>query len=591
MTTSNNFSKSSFFFLFVLFSCLILIRNTVSSQAQTQAIPKTEVRAIWLTTVLGLDWPPSKIKKADEQKRLLSEMIEKAAKAKFNTMYFQVRGRADAMYKSDLEPWSHLLTGELGKDPGWDPLQFVVEESHKRGVEVHAWFNTFLTKSGKEKPTESKPRHLILAHPEWLQLVKGEWWLDPGIPEARKYISHVAMDIVRRYNIDGFQFDFMRYPQNGIPDDATWKKYGGNQPKAEWRRENINKFVRDFYDSAMLIKPMLKVGATPIGIYNADVYKNGMKGFDDVFQDAKGWLREGKLDYIAPQVYWSLKDTSKGPDFAMITEDWVDGSNDRQIIVGIAAYKDDVFSQLPTIIDTSRDIETDGHAFFRYEHIRRVIDSTDVYTTLANIPPMKWKDSVPPSPPLALNVERKQNIATVSWTSPLAKESEDTVKFYNIYRSKVFPVDISDANLLYRIVQSNITSFTDTLPNSSAHFHYAVSSLDYGNNESHPVQEGIMQVPEVLAILNRFQYQPKLHRLIYNEDFETVTLPLQLTEKATLKISIVEISSNSQIATIEKEVTGGRNLLTIDVAGFGKREYLFKVESLNFTAQQQILLQ
>ncbi|MBI3195700.1 MAG: family 10 glycosylhydrolase, partial [Ignavibacteriae bacterium] len=208
MMTSNIFNKSSFFFSFVLFSCLIQTRNTCASQTQPQTVPKTEVRAIWLTTVLGLDWPPSKVKKAEEQKRLLSEMIEKAAKAKFNTIYFQVRGRADAMYKSDFEPWSHLLTGELGKDPGWDPLQFVVEESQQRGLEVHAWFNTFLTKSGKEKPTESTPRHLILAHPEWLQLVKGEWWLDAGIPEARKYLFDVALDIVRRYNIDGFQFDF-----------------------------------------------------------------------------------------------------------------------------------------------------------------------------------------------------------------------------------------------------------------------------------------------------------------------------------------------------------------------------------------------
>jgi uncharacterized lipoprotein YddW (UPF0748 family) len=591
MMISNTFHKSQRFLIVLLFIFLIFLQFIGMSQEQPHSPPKREVRAIWLTTVLGLDWPSTKLKKPDDQRRALSEMIEKIAKAKFNTIYFQVRGRADAMYKSDFEPWSHMLTGELGKDPGWDPLQFVVDESHKRGLEVHAWFNTFLIKSGKERPAETKPRHIILAHPEWLQLVKGEWWLDSGIPEARKYISDVALDIVRRYDIDGFQFDFMRYPQGGIPDDASWKKYGNILSKADWRRENINKFIREFYDSATAIKPMLKVGATPIGIYNADVFKNGMHGFDDVYQDAKAWLREGKLDYIAPQVYWSLKDTSKGPDFAWITKNWVDGSNERQIVVGIAAYKDDVFPQVPTIIDTSRNIGTEGHAFFRYEHIRRMFDSIDVYNTLANIPPMKWKDSVPPSPPIALNVERTSNKTMVNWTAQRVKEGEDTVKFYNVYRSRVFPVDVSDANNLYRIFGTNITSLTDTIQNDGEHYHYAVSALDYGNNESHPIQEGILQVPEVLAILNRFQSQTKLYKVVYDDDIETVILPFESSETMNLKISIMDISLNAPVKVIEKEVTGGKNILSVDVAELEKGKYHFKVESLNFKAERQILLQ
>ncbi len=577
--------------LLICYFCLLICSfQAIQSQEEKPSPPKKEVRAIWLTTVLGLDWP-SKYKKVEEQQRYLLEIIDKTAKAKFNTIFFQVRGRSDAMYKSEYEPWSHLLTGELGKDPGWDPLQFVLDESHKRGLEVHAWFNTFLTKSGKDKPSESKPRHLILSHPEWLQLVKGEWWLDPGIPEAREYLSTVALDIIRRYDIDGFQFDFMRYPQNGFPDDATWKKYGNNMLKADWRRDNINKFVRAFYDSATALKPMLKIGATPIGIYNAGVYKNGMRGFEDVYQDAKTWLREGKMDYIAPQVYWSMKDTAKGPDFTFITKDWVEGSSERQIYVGIAVYKDDVFSQLPAIVDTSRDIETDGHAYFRYEHIRRMFDSVEVYNTLAMIPSMIWKDSIPTRPPVALNVERKTNSTTIKWTPPQIIDGDDTIKFYSVYRSRVFPVDISNARHLFRIVHSHTSSLVDTIASDSvSHFHYAVSSLDYGNNESHPVQEGIIQVPEVLAILNRFEEKPKLHKILYNDDLESVALFLHSNKDVLMKISIVSVKDGSQVSLVEREIENGKNIISFDVAGLGKGEYVFKLESSVFSAQEQIKL-
>ncbi len=584
---SSMFSKKyKIFFYTILLLLFVCTTMKIVSQTPAPKIPKQEVRAIWVTTVLGLDWP--KTKDVDAQKRTLLEIIRKSANAKFNTIYFQVRGRSDAMYHSHYEPWSHVLTGELGKDPGWDPLEFVLDESHKRGMEVHAWFNTFLVKSGKEKPDDSSPRHVILTHPEWMKMINGEYWLDPGIPEAREYVLKVSLDLIRSYDIDGIHFDFMRYPKMDFPDDKTWKKYRKNFTKGDWRRENINSFVRALYDSAIAIKPMLKVGSAPIGIYNAEVYKNGFRGYDEVFQDAKAWLREGKMDYIAPQVYWSLKDTFPGPDFTKITKDWIKDSYGRQVYPGIGIYKPDVYKQISAIIDTSRSLGANGQAYFRYDFTATLFDTAQIYSTIALFPPMKWKDSIPPNPPLAYKVTRETiSIAKLQWSIPPPAPDGDTATWFTIYRSDKYPVDVQNGMNLYTKLYSPITFYVDSTKKlTNQRYYYAMASLDKGNNESEFVQEPVEHVPEVLAALEKLGSHWKLDSIIVNRSKGVAFVPYELQEKTNLTITVWDTSKTQKLYTTNENRNAGKNFSTINISGMKKGEYIFQLQSEQFSAQK-----
>jgi len=493
------------------------------------------------------------------------------------------------MYRSRFEPWSHMLTGTLGKDPGWDPLQFVVDEGHKRGMEVHAWFNTFLIKSGKEKPDESQPRHLILTHPDWVRLVKGEWWLDPGIPEARQQCLTVAMDIVRNYDVDGIQFDFMRYSPNDFPDDKTWKRYGNGLKKPEWRRENINKFVRAFYDSATTVKPLLKIGSTPIGIYNSDAFKNGMRGYDDVYQDAKTWLKEGKMDYIVPQVYWSLKDSDRGPDFARITDDWIRGNSGRHIYVGIGMYKDDVARQVDRLIDTARSLGAQGQAFFRFDNIRRRFDSSDVYRTPALIPAMTWKDSLPPNQPLAFKVERDSSIfTTLRWEQPDRAQDGDRASQFVVYRSSHYPVDIDNPENILKQLSSLERTAVDSIPlRPGLQYHYAVSALDQENNESIPAQEEPSLVPEVQAVLKRFQPRWGIANLVPENSEKVLFILYEAKGQATIKFSIWDTARTGVQISFEEHCDQGKNLTTMDIQSLSSGTYILQAESELFSAQRR----
>ena len=279
---------------------LFLLSLQCALHAQPPA-PKCEVRAVWITTAASLDWPRSL--NTQEQQTSLRRMVSDLKAAHFNTIFFQARARGDAYYKSDYEPWAENLTGIPGQDPGWDPLDFLLREAHAAGMEVHAWFNLYKVR-GLNAARPSFPQHISLAHPEWTVFSDGEVWVDPGIPEVRSYLLRVAMDLTRNYNIDGIQFDFIRYPGREFRDSKTFRRYGNGMDREDWRRSNIDLFVAEFYDSATALKPMLKVGSAPLGLYNG--INKGGGGFYSYYQDSQGWLQKKKHDYLAPQLYWPL---------------------------------------------------------------------------------------------------------------------------------------------------------------------------------------------------------------------------------------------------------------------------------------------
>ena len=274
--------------------------------------PKREVRAVWLTTAAGLDWPRTTDRAA--QQTALRTIIRDLHTAHFNTIFFQARARADAYYRSAYEPWAEALTGTLGSDPGWDPLRFLLTEAHAVGMEVHAWFNVFKVRGPNPMPA-STPPHLTRAHPQWVILDEGgEAWVDPGNPAARRYTLDVAFDLIQNYDLDGISFDFLRYPGRVFPDAESYRRWGNGTDRDSWRRGNINQFVKEFAETARRTRPMLKIGSAPIGVYETDPVSGTQGSPQAVYQDSESWLRSGDQDYQSPQIYWNFGASRGDPD-------------------------------------------------------------------------------------------------------------------------------------------------------------------------------------------------------------------------------------------------------------------------------------
>lgn len=290
--------------------------------------PVQEFRGLWVATVDNIDWPSAPGLSRAEQKAEAVRILDLAVELKLNAIVLQVRPCADALYRSSYEPWSAFLTGEQGKNPGYDPLAFWIEEAHARGLHLHAWINPFRAWHPKTPGSPAK-NSIVAKRPQFL-LEHGEYyWLDPGDSNASKLALSVINDIVRRYNIDGLHVDdyFYPYPIEGVTfdDSRTYGAYlgtGGTLDRSHWRRLNIDRFVRDMYASVKRQRPEVLVGISPFGIWRPG-HPEGVVGFDayeGLAADARRWLREGWLDYVSPQLYWKIE--SEGQPFEPLLDWW-----------------------------------------------------------------------------------------------------------------------------------------------------------------------------------------------------------------------------------------------------------------------------
>ncbi|GAA4134414.1 family 10 glycosylhydrolase [Sphingobacterium kyonggiense] len=280
--------------------------------------PPREFRAAWVATVANINWPSKNNLSTEQQKQEAIALLDLLKQNNFNAVIFQVRPSADALYKSNYEPWSYFLTGSIGKAPSpyYDPLEFWVEEAHKRGLELHVWLNPYRAhhSNGGQVTSESMVNK---ASDYVVRLRNGMYWFDPANQKTQDHASNVVMDIVKRYDIDGVHFDDYFYPYasyNGggdFPDDATWSAYrrsGGNLSRSDWRRDNVNKFIKRIYTQIKAEKPAVKFGLSPFGIWKPG-YPAGVTGssqYDELYADAKLWLNEGWIDYFTPQLYWPI---------------------------------------------------------------------------------------------------------------------------------------------------------------------------------------------------------------------------------------------------------------------------------------------
>lgn len=250
----------------ILVLSLIMTLTMCSVSSFADSSNDKEMRAAWISTVYNLDWPKTKNNEA-KQKKEYTDLLDKLKSVGINTAVVQVRPKSDALYKSNINPWSEYLTGTQGKDPGYDPLPFLIEEAHKRGMEFHAWFNPYRITMADESIDKLPANHPAKKNPSWVVKHGNKYYYDPGLPEVRKYIVDSIAEVVQNYDIDGVHFDDYFYPGVSFNDTATYQKYGKGQNKDDWRRENVNTLLRDVKASIKSIKPNVVFGVSPAGIW------------------------------------------------------------------------------------------------------------------------------------------------------------------------------------------------------------------------------------------------------------------------------------------------------------------------------------
>lgn len=446
----------------------IILLTFLSFTLLSFAQPKREVRAVWLTTIGGLDWPhcySQHNSSMQRQKQELTNILDKLQKAGINTVLLQTRVRGTMIYPSEYEPWDGCLSGFPGKSPGYDPLEFAINECHKRGMELHAWVVTIPV--GKWNSLGCK--RLRLRFPGLIRNIADEGYMNPEMPETANYLSKLCKEITENYDIDGINLDYIRYPE-------TWKiKVSGNQG-----RRYITNIVETISKEVKSIKPWVKMSCSPIG--KADdltrYWSHGWNAYSTVLQDAQGWLKNGLMDELFPMMYF------KENNFYPFAIDWKELSDEKIICPGLGIYFMSPNEKDWSLDDITREMEVTrqfgmGHAYFRSkfftDNIKGIYDfATDEFdTSPALVPAMTWIDSIAPKSPTGI-IQRN---GTLSWN----KEKDLT---YNIYSSKTWPVDINKSEnlILTRQETNNIC-----IPADEDRY-YAVTAMDRYGNESEAVQ-------------------------------------------------------------------------------------------------------
>lgn len=467
----------------LIVNIVFLCTNLLAQTAQPAGRIERETRAVWVATNFRLDWPPPTYDE-EFQKTELIKILDNIKKKNLNTVYFQVRSNGTVLYSSGIEPFSPYLTGKTGQITSYDPLKFAVREAHKRGLEIHAWMNMNRCYSGKDEFILEHPNHVVNRHPNLVVKVINDdgfsYWLDPGLPETEIYLANIIRELVSNYQIDGIQFDFLRYPGNDFNDDFSYQAYGKGKSKDDWRRENISNLVKDLALTAKSINPIVKVGAAPFGIYKNVEGAVGSESYSSVYQDSWKWIREKYLDYIVPQIYW---DINTNPRFDVLAEDWRKNVVDRNLVLGIAAYKNDVKDELEDIIKVSREIGAEGVSFFRYQNITDY--EFESFEQHAYPSAMPWIDELRPDAPRDLAYEfLNGKKLRLTWSEPDASVNKNGVGYYTLYRMNDPDTPITSENF-FEIIEADKTSVILDFerPNYVKYF-FALTAVDKLWNES-----------------------------------------------------------------------------------------------------------
>jgi uncharacterized lipoprotein YddW (UPF0748 family) len=492
------------FFSFCLLTLFTLVL-TLSLQARS---PKREFRAAWIATVANIDWPSKPGLPAEQQQQQFIRRLDELKEMGCNAVIVQVRPASDALYASKIEPWSRYLTGRQGEPPFpyYDPLAFMIEETHKRAMEFHAWFNPFRALvDSKKNPNPSD--HITRRHPEWIISYGGKSYIDPGTPEAREYVIKVIMDVVKRYDIDAVHIDDYFYPYRiagqEFGDAKSWNRCGaGFSDKGDWRRNNVNTFISTLNTSIKNEKSYVKFGISPFGVWrNASKdpegsdTRGGQTCYDDLYSDVIKWMEKGWIDYLLPQLYW--EHYHRAAPFDVLLPWWEEHSYGRHVYNGLGVYRMAGATKAPwnspsEILWQIRDIRkvsaNPGFVFYSassFDKIPgRLKDSLkERYNRYPAIPPaMPWLDKRAPAAP-TLSVQHRQGKTVLKW-SPA--EDEDGLRYavYRFHGNERIDIDREDRLLS---IEAG-TSFTDE-PAGGKNYTYVVTALDRVWNESKPSNE------------------------------------------------------------------------------------------------------
>jgi uncharacterized lipoprotein YddW (UPF0748 family) len=408
-------------FFFVAFCCVVAVNAQPSS-------PNYEFRGVWVASVDNIDWPSSKFLSVEQQKAEFIKLLEMHAANNMNAVIVQIRPAADALYPSPIEPWSEFLTGRQGLPPAplYDPLQFMIAETHRRGMEFHAWLNPYRAVFSLASSSVAS-NHVTKLHPEWF-LVYGnkkegyKKYFNPGLPEVMQFTAKVVKDIASRYEIDAIHMDDYFYPYRvaGVefPDQRTYEKYGRGLNKDDWRRSNCDSIIRLLHDVIRTAKPKLKFGISPFGIWRnksqdpmGSETKGGQTNYDDLYADILLWLKKGWIDYVVPQLYWERG--HRLADYDVLLKWWNENTYGRQMYIGHGIYRAGTNSawrnknEIPDQIRALRQFPTtQGSIYFSSKTFEKNPNGwndslrNNYYHYPALIPPMPWLDNTPPAQPL-----------------------------------------------------------------------------------------------------------------------------------------------------------------------------------------------
>lgn len=493
-------------------------------------VTKSHLRGAWISTVVNLDWPSSGTKsitdtalRIQKSKEELIRLLDKAAALNMNAVFLQVRSTGDAIYKSDLVPWSRYLTGTFGKDPGFDPLQFAIEEAHKRNMELHAWFNPYRVSMDASDATKASldiPKSVYREHPDWIRTANNRFVVDPGIPEARKWVEACVMEVVDKYDIDGVHFDDYFYYEavnNEMGDDATFQKYNIGQfvKKADWRRNNTYLLVKELSSRIKAVKPWVKFGISPSAIWRnkkddpaGSNTNSSYTNYDKCYADTKKWVDEELIDYICPQIYFTY--ANPAAPYGELVSWWSNAVRGKNVhlYIGQALYRinegtstnDKDFSIDNGIPEVTRQIkhnivqpEVKGSVMFRmnnfFEAPKQAVTSgllNDLWSAKVLVPVMRWKGGRAPAVPAGGTVGQDSAGIKLTWT-----DNDTETAYYAIYRySSSEAIDINSdasANKLIATVRrttQGLQQYTDSSGTGINGVVYVVTALDRLHNQS-----------------------------------------------------------------------------------------------------------
>lgn len=489
----------------------LFLATGVGAQIQQQSpYPKREFRGAWIQAVNGQfrGIPTEKLKQT------LIDQLNSLQGAGINAIIFQVRPEADALYASQLEPWSRFLTGVQGQAPSpyWDPMQFMIDECHKRGMEFHAWINPYRVKTSLK--SELSANHLYNIHPEWFVTYNNQLFFDPALPESRRHICMVVADIVSRYDVDAIHMDdyFYPYPAKGMdfPDDASFARYGGGfTNRADWRRSNVNILIQKIHETIRGLKPWVKFGISPFGIYRNEKNDplgsktNGLQNYDDLYADVLLWARNGWVDYNIPQIYWQIGHPAA--DYETLVKWWAKNTENRLLFIGQSVMntiqnadpKNPSMNQLPRKMALERAYQTIGGscqwpASAVVENAGKYRDALvqEYHKYPALVPVFDFMDDKAPGKVRKVKKVWTEDGYMLFWTPPKAKDEMDRAVQYVVYRfGDKEKVNIDDASHIVAVTRNNFYKLP--YKDGKNKYRYVVTALDRLHNESKSVSKKV----------------------------------------------------------------------------------------------------